>query len=179
MHRKDREDSGAAPILLVAQARPTHVSVESAARILGVSTRTVRRRRNAGRVETRGASRYKENGHLHRAARCDWLDLRVAKAALARERCSRTGVVAPTSDATGTLAGAPNLPRPHTRTKIAQRSLKPGLIFALSRLLENTNGRRLRRPSRYLALVAGQDLNLRPLGYERVSGRGARSNDFP
>jgi DeoR/GlpR family transcriptional regulator of sugar metabolism len=76
------------PILLVAQAHPTHVSVESAATILGVSPKTVRRRIRRRELKLEVLIGTRRTGIPIEQLVEGWLDLRVAKAALARERAA-------------------------------------------------------------------------------------------
>jgi plasmid maintenance system antidote protein VapI len=81
------------PILLVAQLNPTHVSIDGAAKILGVSTQTIRRRVRNRQLTLEVLVGTKKTGIRIEQLAEGWLDLRVAKAALARERAesSRSG----------------------------------------------------------------------------------------
>lgn len=74
------------PILLAAQVNPTHVSIDGAAKILGVSTKTVRRRVRNRELTLEVLIGTKRTGIRIEQLAEGWLDLRVAKAALARER---------------------------------------------------------------------------------------------
>lgn len=76
------------PILLVAQVDPTHVSIDSAAKIVGVSTKTIRRRIKARRLRLDVYVGTRHTGVPIEQVVDGWLDLRVARAALARERAS-------------------------------------------------------------------------------------------
>ncbi len=79
------------PILLVAQVNPTHVSIDGAARILGVSTKAVRRRIHNRELTLEVLVGTKKTGIRIEQLAEGWLDLRVAKAALARERAESNG----------------------------------------------------------------------------------------
>ena len=76
------------PILLVAQVDPTHVSIDSAAKIVGVSTKTIRRRIKARKLRLDVYVGTRRTGIPIEQVVDGWLDLRVARAALARERAS-------------------------------------------------------------------------------------------
>jgi len=84
------------PILLVAQANPTHVSIESAATILGVSTKTIRRRVRQKELRLDVLVGTRRTGIPIEQLVEGWLDLRVAKAALARERGAIGARIPPT-----------------------------------------------------------------------------------
>ncbi|HKR66079.1 MAG TPA: hypothetical protein VJZ00_20270 [Thermoanaerobaculia bacterium] len=76
------------PILLVAQTDPTHVSIDSAAKIFGVGTKTIRRRIQARKLRLDVYVGTRRTGIPIEQVVDGWLDLRVARAALARERAS-------------------------------------------------------------------------------------------
>lgn len=76
------------PILLVAQVDPTHVSIDSAAKIVGVSTKTIRRRIGARKQRLDVYVGTRRTGIPIEQVVEGWLDLRIARAALARERAS-------------------------------------------------------------------------------------------
>ena len=76
------------PILLVAQVDPTHVSIDSAAKIVGVSTKTIRRRIRDRKLRLDAYDGTRRTGIPIDQVVDGWLDLRVARAALARERAS-------------------------------------------------------------------------------------------
>lgn len=76
------------PILLVAQVDPTHVSIDSAAKIVGVSTKTIRRRIRDRKLRLDAYVGTRRTGVPIEQVVEGWLDLRVARAALARERAS-------------------------------------------------------------------------------------------
>lgn len=76
------------PILLVAQVDPTHVSIDSAAKIVGVSTKTIRRRIRDRKLRFDVYVGTRRTGIPIDQVVDGWLDLRVARAALARERAS-------------------------------------------------------------------------------------------
>ena len=76
------------PILLVAQVDPTHLSIDSAAKIVGVSTKTIRRRIKARKLRLDVYVGTRHTGVPIEQVVDGWLDLRVARAALARERAS-------------------------------------------------------------------------------------------
>lgn len=82
------------PILLIAQADPTHVSIDGAAKILGVSTKTVRRRVREGHLRLDVLVGTRRTGIPIEQLEEGWLDLRVAKTALARERAALKPLVA-------------------------------------------------------------------------------------
>ena len=74
------------PILLVAQAHPTHVSIDGAAKILGLSTKTIRRRIKSRQLTLEVLVGTRKTGIRIEQLAEGWLDVRIAKAALARER---------------------------------------------------------------------------------------------
>jgi hypothetical protein len=74
------------PILLAAQVNPTHVSIDGASRILGVSTKTIRRRIQNRELTLEVLAGTRKTGIRIEQLAEGWLDIRVAKAALARER---------------------------------------------------------------------------------------------
>lgn len=76
------------PILLVAQVDPTHVSIDSAAKIVGVGTKTIRRRIRDRKLRLDVYVGTRRTGIPIEQVVDGWLDLRVARAALARERAS-------------------------------------------------------------------------------------------
>lgn len=76
------------PILLVAQVDPTHVSIDSAAKIVGVGTKTIRRRIRDRKLRLDLYVGTRRTGIPIEQVVDGWLDLRVARAALARERAS-------------------------------------------------------------------------------------------
>lgn len=71
------------PILLVAQTDPTHVSIDSAAKIIGVGTKTIRRRIQARKLRLDVYVGTRRTGIPIEQVVDGWLDLRVARAALA------------------------------------------------------------------------------------------------
>ena len=77
------------PILLVAQVDPTHVSIDIAAKIIGVSTKTIRRRIRDRKLRLDVYVGTRRTGIPIEQVVDGWLDLRVARAALARERASQ------------------------------------------------------------------------------------------
>ena len=76
------------PVLLIAQVDPTHLSIDSAAKIVGVSTKTIRRRIRARKLQLDVYAETRRSGIPIEQVVDGWLDLRVARAALARERAS-------------------------------------------------------------------------------------------
>lgn len=79
------------PILLIAQVDPTHLSIDSAAKIVGVSTKTIRRRIKGRRLRLDVYVGTRHTGVPIEQVVDGWLDLRVARAALASPRTRFAG----------------------------------------------------------------------------------------
>ena len=77
------------PILLAgAGVDPTHVSIDTTARLLGVSVPTIRRKIRLGQLPLEVVPGTKVSGIPITAVYEQWIPIRVARAALARERAA-------------------------------------------------------------------------------------------
>lgn len=74
------------PLLLAQITDPTHLSVEAAARALGVSTKTIRRRISAGTLGLHTIAGTRRSGIAIDELFSQWVDLRTARRAFERER---------------------------------------------------------------------------------------------
>lgn len=77
------------PLLLAQVTDPTHLSIESAARALSVSTKTIRRRISAGSLHLETITGTRRSGIAVDELFNQWVDLRTSRRALARERAMK------------------------------------------------------------------------------------------
>jgi hypothetical protein len=77
------------PLLLAQVTDPTHLSIEGAARALGVSTKTIRRRISAGSLHLETIPETRRSGIAIDELFTQWVDLRTARRAFERERAMK------------------------------------------------------------------------------------------
>lgn len=77
------------PLLLAQVTDPTHLSIEGAARALGVSTKTIRRRISAGSLHLETIPETRRSGIAIDELFNQWIDLRTSRRAFERERAMK------------------------------------------------------------------------------------------
>lgn len=77
------------PLLLAQVTDPTHLSIASAARALGVSEKTIRRRISSGLLTLRTIPGTRHCGIAIDELFSQWVDLRTARRAFERERAAK------------------------------------------------------------------------------------------
>ena len=161
------------PILLVAQVDPTHVSIDSAAKIVGVGTKTIRRRIRDRklRLDVRGNSPHRQSNR----AGSRWMVGSTRRPSSARPRTRIAGKeggrtaaetamrmqVSPLPPRSHTLP-----PKPHFGSKTHRLRKTRWQDVGKLAVLVNKKARDSRANFFVLIWLRGQDLNLRPLGYE-------------
>jgi hypothetical protein len=74
------------PLLLAQVVDPTHLSIDAAARALGVSAKTIRRRISAGTLRLDTIPGTRRSGIAIDELFSSWVDLRTSRRAFERER---------------------------------------------------------------------------------------------